>query len=152
MIYDRGWKTPPASLKLLDDEVHVWRVSLLQSESTLHDLEQVLGIEEVTRAKRFVFEKECNRLITSHGCLRMLLGHYLNTEPNLLRFSTNAYGKPFLDLPSQRHTLHFNFSHSHNLALYAFAYARQLGIDVEYMRSDIEYEELAKHFFSSVEN
>ena len=42
-------------------------------------------------------------------------------------------------------------SHSHEIALYAFVYARQVGIDVEYMRPNIEYEQLANYSFSSRE-
>jgi len=44
--------------------------------------------------------------------------------------------------------LQCNVSHSHELALLAFSYRRELGVDVEYMRTNIEYEDLARHSFS----
>src|SRR5205823_1032898 len=64
----------------------------------------------------------------------------------------NAYGKPALSSPESELGLNFNLSHSHHIALYAFTYSRNLGIDVEYMRSNVEYEQLAQHFFSPYEN
>jgi len=44
--------------------------------------------------------------------------------------------------------------HSHGLALYAFTCARQIGIDVEYIRLDNavgDYEQLVQHYFSADE-
>ena len=51
-------------------------------------------------------------------------------------------------LPLLPTPLQFNLSHSHNLALYAFTYTRQLGIDIEYKRPNIEYDALARVSFS----
>jgi 4'-phosphopantetheinyl transferase len=72
----------------------------------------------------------------------------VKSDPSQLRFGSNAYGKPFLAFSSLSPTLHFNLSHSAGLALYAFSYARQVGIDVEYKRADIDYDSLAKVSFS----
>jgi len=47
---------------------------------------------------------------------------------------------------------HFNLSHSGDLALYAFAYNRHVGVDVEYIRANIDYEELAQYHFSPLKN
>jgi 4'-phosphopantetheinyl transferase len=80
--------------------------------------------------------------------LRLLLGHYSATDPPSLRFVYNPYGKPTLaDVPS----LHFNLSHAGDLILYAFAYNRRVGIDVELVRNDIEIVSLARHIFSQKE-
>ncbi len=149
---EQEWNPPPADFKLLEREVHVWQISLQQPESTIHYLEKILVKDEVMGAERFVFDKDRNHFIVARGFLRILLGRYLGKKPNQLQFSCNAYGKPFLLQPSQKTILQFNLSHSHNLALYAFTYVGRVGIDVEYMRSDIEYEQLAKHYFSSAEN
>ena len=47
--------------------------------------------------------------------------------------------------------LQFNLSHSAELALYAFTYQRQIGVDVEYMRPNIECDLLARSQFSPTE-
>ena len=39
-------------------------------------------------------------------------------------------------------------SHSHELALFAFAEDRELGVDVEHMRSDFASEDIARRYFS----
>jgi 4'-phosphopantetheinyl transferase len=51
-------------------------------------------------------------------------------------------------------SLELQHFHSHDLTLDAFTYARQIGIDVEYIRLDNgvgDYEQLAQHYFSAYE-
>ena len=148
---DQQWKTSPVHPILAENEVHIWRASLHAEKSVLSTLQRLLSDEEVTKAKQFYFEKDRQHFIIAHGILRTLLSRYLNIPPSLLSFNYNAYGKPALSSPFCERYLHFNLSHSHDMALYAFAYTRQIGVDIEYMRSDFNYEELARHSFSARE-
>lgn len=150
--HDQGWETPSIDLRLSENEVHVWRVSLNVSAPVIESLQLSLTSDEVVRARRFYFEQDRNRFIVARGVLRTILGRYLNTDPGQLRFCYNPYGKPSLELPMNDPALSFNLSHAHNLALYAFTYTRQVGVDIEYMRADIDHEQLAKYSFSPNEN
>ncbi len=144
----RQWRIPLYNFQLLEHEVHVWMASLETSNSVIQNLECVLSKDEVTQANRFHFEKDRRHWVVAHGILSILLSCYSHSDPSQLRFGSNAYGKPFLAFPSLTPLLHFNLSHSADLALYAFSYARQVGIDVEYKRADIDYNSLAKVSFS----
>lgn len=148
---DNLWNVPPSDLMLKKNEVHVWRVSLEVLKSDFEHLQHILADEEFERANRFYFEKERRHWVVAHAFLRILLGRYLDIDPTKLRFITNDYGKPLLIYPPSSTHLHFNLSHSGELALYAFAYGRQVGIDVEYMRADVDYSELATFHFSAHE-
>ena len=148
---DHPWNIPTEKVTLPENEVHVWRASLEAPSSLIYSLQRILSEEEVRRAKQFHFEKDRLRWIVAHGILRRLLGQYLDTDPHEVCFMTNAYGKPFIAGPSHGTRLHFNLSHSGDLALYAFTYDRHLGVDVEYMHANIDYEELAQHHFSTYE-
>ena len=44
--------------------------------------------------------------------------------------------------------IRFNMSHSHGVALYAVTRDREVGIDVEFIRRDLEVEQIAERFFS----
>ena len=148
---DQQWNIPPFDLRLSESEVHVWRASLKQPVSVVQNLQQVLMTEEVTRARRFYFEKDSHHFIVARGLLRTILGRYIDRDPRHLRFCYNSYGKPSLDFPSKESELNFNLSRSYELVLYVFTYFRQVGIDVEYLRSDVDFEQLAKHTFSPYE-
>ena len=147
------WSQSPPSLSLTSGEVHVWRARLEQppeleatlQENFLHTLDQ----QERERADRFHFEKHRRRFILGRGFLRALLARYLETTPEDVSFSYGPYGKPALS--AQHHSLRFNASHSHELAVYAFAQDHELGVDVEYIKRDLETADIARHFFSAYE-
>lgn len=59
-------------------------------------------------------------------------------------------GKPALDPEYHGEILSFNLSHAQEPALYAIAQKRQLGIDLEYVRTDFGWEEdILPSFFVS---
>ena len=143
-----SWDTPPKKLILPSNAVHVWRASLHVSDSDLHTFEDTLTADELARAERFYFQKHREHFIAGRGLLRNILSRYLDREPDQLHFCYNSYGKPTLTKESGSEGLGFNLSHSHGIALYAITCGREIGIDIEHFRPDVEAEKLAERFFS----
>lgn len=150
-LSDMSWIKPSQQVTLLENEVHVWRATLEVSEHSFTALHRLLAVDEHERASRFYFERDRYRWTIARGVLRSLLSQYLNVDPGELQFINNHYGKPTLASPLASRHLQFNLSHSGDLALYAFACNRQVGIDIEHMCDDTEYLELARSHFSSAE-
>jgi len=71
--------------------------------------------------------------------------------PAQLRFHYNNHGKPYLKNTSESTGIRFNLSHSEGLILYAVTQDRELGVDVEYLNRNVDYEEIAEHIFSPSE-
>ena len=145
---EQAWITPPENLSLAESEVHVWLASLEQPEAVMLPLKQTLSSDELLRAGKFHFDKDRHHFIVARGVLRTLLSRYLQVQPAQLQFAYNEHGKPSLDNLMLGKTLHFNLSHSHNLALLAFSYAGSIGVDIEYMRTDLDFEQVARVSFS----
>ena len=143
-----NWAEAPPSLSLESGAVHVWRVSLDQPDERLDRFRRTLEPDELNRASRFHFDKHRRHFIVARGFLRSVVGRYLETQPEALRFSYGAYGKPAL---ASEHVLRFNLSHSHEVALLAVARDAELGVDVEHIRADFASEEIARRFFSRAE-
>lgn len=133
------------------DEVHVWQVALEQDAPVIAQLRTLLHEDEAQRAARFHFAADQRRYIVGRGVLRLLLGKYLAIKPEQLRFTYNAYGKPELATTAHALPLHFNLSHSGEIALYAIAAQRVLGIDIERIRPELDWRALATHVFSPYE-
>ena len=140
------------NLELSSDEVHVWQAFLEREESHFNELAQMLSEDERLKAERFYFQKDQRRFVVTHGILRNILGRYLKIEPKRLKFSYGSHGKPTIGGVTDGHSLCFNMSHSHGLALFAFTCGRKIGVDVEYVRSMPDAEEIAQRFFSPREN
>jgi 4'-phosphopantetheinyl transferase len=145
------WRHPPARPSLAGDEVHLWSVPLRQAAATTQSCFSVLTPDERRRSERFLFRADRTRFAVARGMLRIIIGRYLRINPARLRFDYNAYGKPALAGDGAAETLRFNLSHSNDLALYAFTQAREVGVDLEYLRPDFASEQLAGRFFSAAE-
>jgi len=142
------WHTQPSDTPLADGEIHLWRASLMQTPDVLDALHALLAPEESAKAARYHFRRDRDHYVAARGLLRRLLGLYLARPPESLNFSYNAYGKPSLDGAGD---VRFNLSHSHELALYAFARGRDIGVDIEHMRAEFAGDDIAARFFSARE-
>ena len=147
-----SWNSPPLDLTLDLGEIHVWRVSLAQTESCLQSLQQTLSPDERTKADRFRFPKDRSQFIVSRGALRAILSRYLNISSHILRFDYNPYGKPSLIVGQGGNTLRFNVSHSRGMALIAITKNRDIGVDLEGINPNFSCLEIAEKFFSPLEN
>jgi 4'-phosphopantetheinyl transferase len=131
-----AWQPGPQRPQLAHAEVHVWRAQLPE----LDGLDDLLSDEERLRASRIAGERQRLLWARSRGALRALLARYLDADPAAIVLSASAEGKPCLaDQRAEQASgseLHFNLSHSGELALYAFTQAAPLGIDVELARAD----------------
>lgn len=150
MITPDSWPEPPDVLSLSNAEVHVWRVSLDQPAGVVELLLSTLVEDERVRAARFHFEKDRVRFVVARAALRAILARYLSAPPGQLQFHYNPYGKPSLAADAGS-GLDFNVSHSHSLALLAFARGSALGVDVERLRADAAERQIAERFFSAHE-
>ena len=145
------WNTAPARLELRHEEVHVWRVAIDGIRQAYEGYWETLAPDEKARAERYHFERDRDRFVLARGVLRMILGRYLNLAPQDVRFSYTEYGKPYLQSESAPSDITFNLTHSHKLAVLAVAHARQIGVDLEYVRPDLASESIAKRFFAGNE-
>lgn len=143
-----SWCAPSETLALEHDEVHVWRASLDSHAVQVQSLRRTLAASELRRAKRYRFERDRQRFIIARGLLRAILSLYVGIEPDQLRFRYGAQGKPRLARETGGESFRFNVSHSHKLALYAVTRNRELGVDLEYLHSDLADVEIAELSFS----
>lgn len=138
----------PASLELNDHEVHVWQASLEEPPADYQQWLETLSEDERLRAQRFHFERDRKHFAVGRSILRALLGCYLGREPAEVQFRYGDRGKPYLAGKMSESEFYFNVSHSHGLALYAFARGREIGVDLEFARPLPDAENIAMRFFS----
>ena len=115
----------------------MWRSILDQTPSQIRTLQQNLAADEQARAERFYFARDRGHFIVARGVLRAILGRYLSRAPERLSFCYGSHGKPALADAFDGNAIRFNLSHSHGVALYAVTRGREVGIDLERIRSDL---------------
>lgn len=141
----------PSEVALTDDDVHIWRVPLDVDAVSLQICRATLSADEQARAARYRRTIDQYHFICGRGRLRQLLGRYVNVSPAALAFTYSPYGKPAIAGKNGAPALQFNLAHSGGQALYAFTRHHPIGIDIEAMRDDIEFEALTQTVFSPAE-
>ncbi len=147
-----NFKTPPSgNIPISPDEIHVWRINFENINCDLTGHSKIISPEEKYRADKFHFEKDKTRFIIRHSILRSVLGRYLLRKPESIQFEYNTHGKPALKGNLYNTGIQFNLSHSNNLALIAIVLNREIGIDIEHINANIDYENIAIQYFSENE-
>jgi 4'-phosphopantetheinyl transferase len=146
------WPLPPPQIELAEDEVHVWSAWLRGSPADYSAGLEMLSEEERARAAKFHYEGDRKNFVARRSLLRAILGHYLKIEPSQITLAREERGKPRLAGPDGASRLHFNFSHSRNLALCAVDRFAPVGVDVEQLRPMPEMAEIGATFCSGQEN
>lgn len=131
------------------EAVDVWCAALDLPAEERARFNCMLAPEERARAERFLLERDRARFVVARGLLREILAAYAGARPEALRFRYSARGKPALEAGEAG--LEFNLAHSCGLALYAVAWNRPVGVDLERIRAEIDIEAIAARFFSSLE-
>jgi 4'-phosphopantetheinyl transferase len=146
------WPAYSGDWQLAPDEIHVWAAALAIEGRLVEAFTRTLSPDEKARAERFKFDKHRNRFIAGRGVLREMLGRYLGANPEDLRFEYSSNGKPGFAAAFPGIGVHFNLSHSEDLALMAVTKIGNVGVDIECVRLLKDMDHLVARFFSAREN
>lgn len=127
------------------NDVDVWPFRLDVGPARLQELRRWLSADERQRADRFHFSRDRDRFVSGRGRVREILGRYLCVSPDTVRFAYGPQGKPRL---ADAAGLRFNVSHAEDEAVLAVARGREVGVDIERLRTDMDWEPIARRFFS----
>jgi phosphopantetheine--protein transferase-like protein len=137
------------SMKLPERGVEIWQAHLdSASASEIEELRGLLDTAEKERAEKFYRECDRARFIVAHGLLRLLLSCAIKCS-TAIEFTCGKNGKPSL---ANDAGLEFNLSHCADWAVFALAWKRQVGIDLEsaasVMRNPRDLPGMAERIFS----
>jgi 4'-phosphopantetheinyl transferase len=125
--------------------VEVWRADLAAADDAVL---ASLSAEERARAARFVRQTDGRRWARARGILRAILGAELGIAPAQVELRIADSRKPELAAASP---LRFNLSHSGEVALYALALDREVGVDVETRERPLDVVAIARRTLGPVE-
>jgi 4'-phosphopantetheinyl transferase len=124
-----------SSSRIAPSEVQVWSIRWEKALADLADLERLVGEAEITRAEAYRRADDRHRFLVGRAVLRILLADHLDRSPREVPVVILESGKPCLHPAENSDELQFNVSHSGKWILLVLARARQVGIDVEHIRT-----------------
>jgi 4'-phosphopantetheinyl transferase len=131
-----------------DNDVDVWTVPFDDETVNQAALSAVLSADERARAARYHFERHRSQFVITRGAVRSILAHYTGLPPHALQFCYSAHGKPALGPGHGAGDLYFSVSHTEGRAVCGVARGRAVGVDVERVRHDVAFEDIAERFFA----
>ena len=134
----------------LREEIHVWIAKLDSGTASRLTESETLSPDELDRARRYRFEDDRRRFVVARAALRYLLAGYLDVVPASVRLVTGPRGKPHVDSEASS-WLRFNMSRSQDLAVFAVTSDREVGVDVEQVRADVDLDPLVGRVLSLAE-
>lgn len=115
-----------------ESDVRIWLADLDSiAPVELDELAGALDPSEHSRANQFRFAQDRHRFVARHGILRRLFGEMLSVPAAAIEFYHGPKGKPEIKSASEKGRLRFNLSHAAGFAIFALAWNRELGIDLE---------------------
>jgi 4'-phosphopantetheinyl transferase len=139
------------TLGLPGTEVHFWTFDLaLPVGARLGPIESALSPEERERGARFAPPDARRRFVVARMALREVLSSYLGLRPEDVALGAGNLGKPLMAEQADA-WLHFNLSHSGETAVIACARDRDVGVDIESLRQDLDHDAVVERYFSAAE-
>ena len=142
-----NWIDGAKSPQLSSGDVHLWRLDLCTPNSEVDELVQELDDEERIIASCFREARHRRRFVAGRAGLRRLLARYTGQASQEICFDYGPHGKPSVAAAG----FHFNFTHSHDVALFAITEVGEIGVDVEQIREWEDVADLAQHVFTDAE-
>jgi 4'-phosphopantetheinyl transferase len=135
----------PAVPPLHEGDAHVW-IGRLDISVTGNAPADSLSLSEALRADSYRFAEDRERFVFSRVMLRELLGAYLDATPSGIHLRTGDYDKPY-SAEARALGIEFNSSRSRELSVCAFCRGQEIGVDVEFVRPDLEFDSMARAAF-----
>ena len=101
--------------------------------------------------RRLRHRERRHEFVVAHGLLRRELGRAMGCDPTGLEFEVGAHGKPAAAQTWVDPSITFNLSHTAGQVLVAIGCAREIGVDIERCRDELDWTSLATRYFSPAE-
>jgi phosphopantetheine--protein transferase-like protein len=108
---------------------------------------KVLSFEEKEKAEAFYFVNDHKNYIVCHGLLRFILSEKMAADPENLIFIKGLNDKPYLEGNGPA----FNLSHTKELCAIAISNGQEVGVDIEKIKENRDFQDICASFFSEEE-
>lgn len=146
------WETVTEVPPIRAGEVHLWWQDLHTDRLDSQALAELMSEREARRVSRFRVDGVRREFMAARGVLKLLLSGYLGHPVHKLEFRYGPLGKPSMPPGPDGDQLCFNYTDSGGYALYAFAWNRELGVDLERLSRDVRCRRIIERRFAPRES
>ena len=141
-----NWVNPDQKTNAHLGENHLWRIKVSDFSAGSESFKLLLDAAELEKILRYKSIADQQTRIISRAVLKILLGRYLQVEPQEISFELNLQKKPILKNANFK-PIHFNVSHSGDWILIGIS-SSPIGVDLEKADASFTYQNLLDFSFS----
>ena len=146
-----NWLEPKEIIVPQSNEVHIWFVDIDGIHVDTTNLKQYFSEIDIQRFQSISTKDKKEKTIKRQYTLLKILSYYLHSEFNEISLGYAEYEKPYLSSDCNNKHLQFNTSNSYNFMMVGITVDNEIGVDIEKIRTTVDYEKLIKKFFSEKE-
>lgn len=135
-------QTKPGSF----DDIDIWLGKIHADQYDIPRFMAILDNSEVERAAKFKTRADQLKFIITRSALRQILSLYIHQPPKQLKFNYGVSGKPTLE--NEEDHLYFNASHGGEWFAIGVSKKISLGVDIERIDNDFDYQQVTKNYFT----
>jgi 4'-phosphopantetheinyl transferase len=132
----------------LATEAHAW---MLRTDGAATQWLRWLATDERGHLGRIKSELLRREYLATRALCRAVLSRYAEVDPADWRFRAGRNGKPRIAGPNGFASLRFNLTHTRGLVICLVTRTGEVGVDAEETSRGVEFDRVAKHFFSKME-
>lgn len=129
-------------------EIFLWSISPGGNATWLARSDILLSPAEDARARSYHFDRDREQFVAARRFLRYVLGQHLRRAPQLVDLCEAPGLKPTVEPASKRNGLHFSLSRCKDDVLIGVTRHREIGVDIESIRSLSDIDGLARSVFA----
>ncbi|MEJ7582566.1 MAG: hypothetical protein WKF43_00475 [Acidimicrobiales bacterium] len=126
-----------------DGDVHLWLADCPHDVEAERAAWDVLSLEERQRRDRLRQPRDRALRVRTRALVRQVLAGYLGTSPTEVALGSGVDGKPEVVDVARPRWPRFNVSHSGSKVLMAVSGSREVGVDIEEVRTDLDWSAVA---------
>jgi 4'-phosphopantetheinyl transferase len=123
----------------------------IQDETLLTEYQSMLPADELDKFGKFRFAIHRKRYLVGRALLRTTLAKYVGIGPNMITFSREPHGRPFLPHYQQNEDIQFNLSYTDGLVAVVLISGTRVGLDIENTSRHINCLDIAHSYFAKAE-
>jgi len=146
-----NWQTNSLSefQPLREHDLHVWHLDLSLEAHQIETAMSLLSDIQLDKYHRRSTSDLKHQYIAGRYYLMTLLGAYTNQAPEEVLLSYSRLNKP--SLSNEDLDIEFNFTDTDGQGMFAFSRSRQVGVDIERLDREINFEAIAERRFTEQE-
>jgi phosphopantetheinyl transferase len=128
--------------------IHMWSVRYASLDRYFPLLSTLVSPEEEHKAAGFKKSDDTRRYTLRQGILRVILGQYIQEDPEKIQIVRKKSGKPDLHLDGRYSDVRFSLSHTDEMVCLGITRTYEIGLDIVKTNSTLPFPEIEHYLFT----